>query len=480
MRVLFLAKMIQDRILTPYGLYSLSAVCREAGHETDAVDAVSVNRVRRAIKAFRPDVLAISTHTARWPFFKKAAKRLKDDFGLTQLFGGIHPTFRPEIVREPFIDGVCVGEADETLPALLDRMEAGEDYRDVANWCFYNDNAVIKNPLRPLVKDLDSLPFPDFELTDKYRYSRESPLRVFLTSRGCMFKCSYCGNSGFKKMYSGDSGSYYRRASVGRVVSEITCVMNKYPCEFITFFDDHLTKDDDWTFEFAEAYEKIGGPPFSCHMVVQFVERERIKALVRAGLKWVGMSLESGDPEFRRDVLNRHYTNEKFNEAIAVLNDEGVRTYIGNMIAIPGSTLEKDIETLHVNLEAGVGFADASIFTPYPGSTLGEKVLKENLFEEKRFDRQFHSLDASFHTPLFCDVPYRRYVRRLHCLFEIAGDSKWVADRLHFLVRLPLTPLYLVMNKLHNLLRKRFYLYREIHLPIRTQLALVYYNIISS
>jgi anaerobic magnesium-protoporphyrin IX monomethyl ester cyclase len=480
MRVLFLAKLIQDRVLTPYGLSCLSAACRAAGHETDMVDAISLWHVRKAVKSFRPDVLATTTHTARWFFFRDLAGSLKSEFNLPHFLGGAHPTFRPEIAGEPGIDGVCVGEADEAFPELLNRMQEGREYHDVRNWCFYRDGELKRNPIRPLVANLDSLAFPHFALADKYRYSRTSPLRMMLTSRGCMFNCSFCGNSGYTNLYGKKGDDYYRKASPKRVMEEIRHVMANYPCRFIAFFDDHLTRgSDEWAFEFADSYAKAGGPPFSCHMAVPYIKRDSVKALARAGLKWVGMSLECADPVLRQTVLNRHYTNESFLEAVAILHEQGIRTYIGNVIAFPGSTLETDIATLRLNREARVGVADASIFTPFPGTTLGEKVFNENLIDTDKFMQHFHSLDASFHAPAVCDVPHSRYARRLHCLFEIAGDSKWIADHIEFLVRLPLTLLYLIMYKFHNLYKKQFFLFKEVSLPLRTKIALLLYNAIS-
>jgi anaerobic magnesium-protoporphyrin IX monomethyl ester cyclase len=478
MRVLFVAKLIQDRVLTPYGLYVLSAACRKAGHETGIADAVSIGHIKKAIKSFQPDILAFSTHTARWPFFKKAALELKREFGLTQLFGGVHPTFRPDIIKEPFIDGLCVGEGELALPDLLNRLENSAEINDTPNWCFFKNGTIISNPPRPLISDLDNLPMPHFELTDNYHYSRKSPVWVLLTSRGCMFNCSYCSTDAYKKLYSGDSSGYYRRASVSRNILEVKYLMDKYPCEFITFFNDHLTGDREWTMKFADEYGKTGGPPFACQMVVRQVKRDEVRALVHVGLKWVGISLESADPETRSALLNRHYSNEEFKEAISILNEEGVRTLVGNVLALPGSDLDTDIATLRLNREAGAGLADASIFTPFPGTALGEKALENNLFDEISWDAMYLSMDATFKKPLVCNVPHKRYVRRLHCLFDIAGDSKWVAQNLKTLVKLPLTPLYIVAYKLHNILKKRFFLFRETRLPLRIQLSLMIYNIL--
>lgn len=478
MRVLFIAKLIQDRVLTPYGLYVLSAACRNAGHETGIADAVSIGHIKKTVDFFKPDILAFSTHTARWPFFKEAARELKKEFGLIQLFGGVHPTFSPDIVKEPFIDGVCVGEAEEALPDLLNRLENSAEIHDTPNWCFCENGAVILNSPRPLVSDLDSLPMPHFELTDNLNYSRNCPVRVLQTSRGCMFNCSYCSTGAYKKLYSGDPAGYYRRSSVPRNIEEVKYLMKNFRCEFITFFNDHLTGSREWTLEFADAYKKAGGPPFACQMVVSQVKRDEVKALAAAGLKWVGISLESADPEVRSRLLNRRYSNEEFKEAIAILNEEGIRTLAGNVLALPESDLEKDISTLRLNREAGVGLADASIFTPFPGTVLGERALEEKLFDENSWDELYLSMDASFQKPLVCNVPHKRYVRRLHCLFDIAGDSKWVADNLEILVKLPLTPLYVIAYKIHNILKKRFYLFREIRLPLRIQLSLLIHNIL--
>jgi len=478
MRVLFIAKMIQDRVLTPYGLYSLSASCREAGHETGIVDAVSLGRIRKSIRSFKPDVLAFSTHTARWPFFRMASRKLKKEFNLPHLFGGVHPTFRPEIVKEDHIDGVCVGEADGALPDLLDRMESGGDYQDAPNWCFSDGGAVIMNSPRPLVADLDDLPMPHFGLTDNYSYSRGCPVRILLTARGCMFNCSYCSTGAFKNLYAGDPAGYFRRASVDRSISEVKYLMGKYPCEFITFFNDHFTGDGDWTLEFTEKYRRAGGPPFACQMVVRQVRRDEVKALAAAGLKWVGLSLESADPEFRSKVLNRHYSNGEFMEAVSVLHEEGVITFVGNILGLPESTLEKDIETLRLNRKAGVRFADASIFTPFPGTKLGAKAVEDGLFDEDSWDDFFLSMDATFRKPLVCDVPHKKYIRRLHCLFDIAGDSAWVAANLELLVKLPLTFLYVTAYKIHNIIKKRYYLFREARLPLRIQMSLIIHNIL--
>ena len=393
MRVLIVAKLIQDRVLTPYGLYVLSASCKKHGHDTSVVDAVSVGHIRRAIQRYKPDVIAYSTHTARWPFFREAARRIKSEFGLPQFFGGAHPTFCPEIANEPFIDGVCAGEGDEALPELLNHIQSGSDFHNIQNWSFRNGDATISNPPRPLVRELDSLPFPDFALTDAYSYCRNSPLVLLITSRGCAFRCSYCSHSGYAELYAGDGSPYHRRMPVGRAIEEVSRAMKKFPCGFISFFDDHLTDSSDWILEFADRYRDAGGPPFSCNMVVQYVKKEHVRALAQAGLRWVGMSLEAGNPNLRKNTLNRHYDNDSFVEAISILKEAGVKTYVGNVLAFPGSTMETDLETLHLNRVAGVDIADASIFSPLPGTKLGEAAFASGLIDRNIFLSKFHSHD---------------------------------------------------------------------------------------
>ena len=480
MRVLFLAKLVQDRAFHPYALYVLSAACRNAGHVTDIVDATSLDRVRRKIRDFRPDVLAVSTISARWPFFRELLAQLKKEFGLPGIVGGAHASVRPGIVLEPGVDAACVMEGDQALAEFLDCLSGGRSFAEVPNLAVRDVSQPAGyrvNPLRPLIQDLDSLPFPHFELTDNYPPSQNMPVRIMMTSRGCLFACAACGQSGFRPLYP-TATPYRRRPSVRRVLEELTHIKERYPVHFFAFFDDVFATNDGWELEFAEEYGRRIGVPFSVHMVNGLVEPNTVAALKKAGLQWVGISLESGNQRVLTEVLDRRYTIDEFVQSIRILNEAGVHNYVGNMLSLPGSTLELDLETLEVNRRAKVGFADSSIYIPMPGTKLGEYARANKLFDIDRFDRGFHSTDPSLHEPVVLDVPHRPVVRRLQCLFEIAAENDWVHRHIRWLIRLPLFPLYLLIWKVHNALKKNNYLFGPARLTWRQKIMVAYYTLV--
>lgn len=479
MRVLFLTKLVQDRVFHPYTLYVLSAVCRQAGHVTDVVDAKSLEHVREKILAFRPDVLAVSTISSRWSFFRQLTAELKREFGLPIIVGGAHPTVRPSVVLEPGIDAACIMEGEQPLVEFLSCLSSGTSFADIRNLAVKDPSQPAGfrvNPLRPLITDLDSLPFPHFELTDHYPPSRNMPVRIMMTSRGCLFACTSCGHSSFRPLYP-QTPVYYRRPSVRRVMEELTFIKQRYPVHFFAFFDDVFAVNDGWELEFAEEYARQIAVPFSVHMVNGLVDPKSVAALKKAGLQWVGISLESGNQRVLTEVLDRRYAVEDFINSIRILNEAGIANYVGNILALPGSTLDLDLETLEVNRRAGVGFADSSIYIPMPGTKLGEYARANQMFDVERFDRSFHSTDPSLHEPVILDVPHRPVVRRLQCLFEIAAGNEWVYRNIRWLIRLPLFPLYLLLWKVHNALKKNNYLFGPARLTWRQKFMLAYYTL---
>jgi len=480
MRVLFVSKLVQDRFFTPYALYLLSAQVRKAGHRTEIVDAVSFRNVRAAIRSFSPDIIAFSLVTARWPFFRGMIRALKEEFGLPVIVGGVHGSVRPDIVLEPGIDAVCMGEGDGTLVEYLACLGSGEDPSHVRNLAFKDSESPRGfriNPLRPLIRDFDSLPMPHFELTDRYEYCRTIPVRSMIFSRGCLFRCNHCSNSAYRKLYAQEP-KYFRRYSVDRAIEELVYVKERYPCRFFHIFDDLFVADRESALAFAEEYKKRIRLPFYCHMMPGMVEPDTVRALKSAGLHCVGISLETGDERMLKDVLNRHYAVSDFIKSIAILSEAGVHTYVGNILALPGSDLETDLKTLEVNRRAGSGFAPASLFIPLPGTELGDRAREKGYFDTETFERSYHSTDPTLKKQVLLDVPHKNQVRRLQCLFDIATDHDWVARNIKLLIRLPLFYLYLFWFKVHDGLKKKKYLYGSVILPLRLKLRVAFYSLI--
>ena len=155
---------------------------------------------------------------------KQLTEALRERLDAPIVWGGIHPTVRPEECLA-HADVVCVGEGDEALVELANHVAEGKSYEEVANLGYRSaDGKVVVNPVRPLVHDLDALPFPDFGPKDHYvlhggrvqpmtpeilRYylmtesATGEPAYPLLGTRGCPHRCNYCANDSYAELYQG-------------------------------------------------------------------------------------------------------------------------------------------------------------------------------------------------------------------------------------------------------------------------------------
>ena len=220
MRVLFAIKQIDYE---PQGILHLSSMLKAAGHEVALTIASAENPVQFAVD-FAPHVVAYSVTTGSQGYYLELNRRIKERVDAFSVFGGPHATFFPEIIEEEGVDGVCRGEGEEALLDLVNALERGEPLTTIANWWIKADGQIHRNPPRPLIGDLDSLPLPDRKLIyDKDRFTRRSKLKHFITGRGCPYSCTYCYNQGFHALYRG-KGKPVRRRSVDSVLEELRWV----------------------------------------------------------------------------------------------------------------------------------------------------------------------------------------------------------------------------------------------------------------
>jgi len=243
-------------LISPYqaisviGLRMISACLKETGYKTKLIFVPKtilnekILKVREFRKSFLPiqknkeypketldrlvnlskesDLIGISLSTNFLKDAVEITERLKKELKVPIIWGGIHPTVKPEECLE-YADLVCVGEGEEAMVKLAEKMEKGENYSKVRNIGLKDKNGnIILNPPRPLIQDLDSLPFQDFDLETQYivfggeiyHLQKEFQKKIIdfffdaksyrlMFTRGCPFGCAYCCNYFLNKLYSG-------------------------------------------------------------------------------------------------------------------------------------------------------------------------------------------------------------------------------------------------------------------------------------
>lgn len=460
LKILFLLKQVDYE---PIGLMQLSAELKQAGHEV-RLAVESAEDVVEVARTWQPGILAYSLWTGGQKHYLALNRRLRAEVDAFSVFGGPLAMFFPEVIGDDLlIDGVCVGEGESALLDLANALEAGQAPYDLANWHFRRrdgagDGEIARNDVRPAILDMDALPMPDRALIyDRDPVLRASPIKHFITGRGCPYDCSYCFNHAWAEIYH--DGRRVRRRSVDLVLEEIEFVRERWPLGFVVFLDDTFTLQKPWLAEFAEKYPQRIGLPFFCNVRANLVTPLLARQLAAMGCATVGMGVETADDRLRNEILKRNMSREQIVGACATLRDAGLNVLTTNMIGLPGGSLEADLETLRLNAACRPAFANAFLFQPYPRTELGEFTAREGLLEG-----DFNDIDSSAWSKSVLKFPVaeKRQIENLQKLFAITVEFPALLPLTRRLLKLPSNPLFWLIHKLW----KGYTVQRRIH-PVR-------------
>ncbi len=455
MRVLFIVKQVDYE---PQGILHLSSVLKEAGHEV-RLCIVDQEDPIEAVREFKPGIVGYSVTTGLQRYYLELNRRIKAGFDVFSVFGGPHPTFFPEMIEGEGVDGICIGEGEGAMLDLAAALENGSLEPNISNWWFKLNGEVVRNPVRPYIENLDTLPFPDRDLVyEQHRPTRNSKIKHFFSGRGCPYDCTYCFNHALFDIYKG-LGRRVRKRSVDVVLDEIQHVRERYPLAFVVFLDDTFTIRGDWMAEFADKYPRRVGLPFFCNVRANLVSEELVQGLRQAGCVSVGMGIEAGNDRIRNEILQRNMSKEQIVSACELLRGAGINVMSTNMVGLPTGRLGDDLETLNLNIKCRPAFANAFIFQPYPRTQLGELARREELLQGTFDDISSSAWDSSV---LRFPPGEKRQIENLQKLFAIAVEWPWLLPLVRRLLRLPKNRVFWLVHKLW----KGYTIARRIH-PVR-------------
>ena len=346
---------------------------------------------RKSVIDFKPDLIAVScTETT----FLRAIRMIDEirDLGIKNIFGGVFPTFAPDLVMTyPNVDVVCVGEGENAIIDLANSIANQEKRFDITNlWFRMEDNTIHKNSIsRPV--DINEVPeITDIELFGEERFYRPmgGKIRRLLpveTHRGCPYTCSFCNSPGQNRLY-GDGDffkgmSFFRKKRMDLVKNEIENHIRKYHVEYIYFWADTFLAWSDQEFEeFIKMYSDIK-IPFWCQTRIETVDEEKFRKLNDVGLDRVTFGLEHGNEKFRAEMVKREYTNEEAIKKIKIVGKLGITFSINNIIGFPDETRELAFDTIELNRKFNSDNANCSILVPFHGTELHEYAVKKGYLD---------------------------------------------------------------------------------------------------
>ncbi len=415
------------------GLASLAASTRLAGYETEIIlthlEGWSYRRLGQAITERDPDVLGVSLLSYNARHTLKLLRRLKQD-GLPAriVVGGHFPSFNDEILlREwPEIDAVVRGEGDITLVELLDCWDSAGNLAGVMGLSFRDGNRIHRNEARPLLKDLDSLPWPVRDHTE--RIIEMGGTLHMTRARGCYANCAFCSIASF---YRAQGGPGWRHRGTDNVIGEMEYLADRFPGVEVKLLDDQFIgpgrKGLEDTMAFARAVIGQGlRVPFSIFARADSVEPELFRILKVAGLRSVFVGVESGSQN-QLDACEKRTSVADNRHALEILHGLGIRFIMGLIFFDPYSEME-DVkanltflrETQPLWSPRGNVLSIENRVIVYKGTPFHERLTAENRLEGDYIDctytipdRKVRWLSIAFHLLLKHILPAVSVIRLL-------------------------------------------------------------------
>lgn len=417
------------------GLLYLASVLRKAGHTVDFFDATAENEtiegIASALKAFKPDACCFSLYTSgllkQYDFIKKIKDYLSN---CLIIVGGPHASALPHRTMEECkdIDYLVYGEGEVTVEELLKAIDLHGDISKINGILYKRNGNITTTAPRELIEDLDTIPFPAYDIIikKKYRYhSRKmeigNKIAVIISSRGCPWNCTFC----YKKTF----GTSYRRRSVRNVIDEIKLLTSEYGFNDITFVDDLFTANRKWLTEFCkELRENNIKVPWKCLARVDTVNKADMEMMKESGCYGIEFGVESGNEDVLKDI-NKKTTIPQIKRAFKDARETGLMTsgffIFGNRL----DTRETILQTMALAKDIKPDFCGFAVLLPFPGTEV-YNLLDSSL----RYDwKIFNSYYGYKHPISLCAVhaeDLQKYGRQASP--EYYGSAKYMISNILF------------------------------------------------
>jgi radical SAM superfamily enzyme YgiQ (UPF0313 family) len=363
----------------------VGAVLRRAGHEVRVLDAPALGTGPREIlqeaKGFQPQVIGLTAVTPAIGMAGRLSRMMKECFpDVPVVAGGPHVTALPEeTLREyPSIDCLVRGEGEETLPDLVSHLCGGGRAALLNGVTGRQGEEILAGPPRPAVSDLDSLPFPAWDLLEGFprlyrpalfKY-RRLPATHIVSSRGCPNQCTFCDTSVFGRRVRFHSAEY--------VLAMIRHLVKRFGMREIIFEDDQFLLRHERVASLCEGLLGMrGSVSWSCSARVGSVpDVSLLKLMKRSGCWQISYGIESGNQRIL-DSARKGITVKEAERAVRLTHQAGILSKGFFILGLPGETERTLEETRRFVKKIPLGDISVFMLTPFPGSEIFEMLKRQ-------------------------------------------------------------------------------------------------------
>lgn len=365
-------------VYPPLGLAYIAATLEKNGHEVKIIDCDVEKNVEniiyQTVKDFSPPLVGFYAMTWNYFLAKKIAADIKKiNSEIKTVLGGPNLTTLPETsIKFGDFDFGVIGEGEETIIELVEKLENKKqiEFEQIRGLVFKKEGEIVINPVRPLISNLDAIPFPARHLLKMEKYfdvfSRDKHFTTMMATRGCPFNCTFCDRK--NRM-----GRNWRFRSIANIVQEIKEVIKNYGIREFMFFDDNLIVDKRWAYELMAALKELN-IIWECRERVDMVDEPMLKAMKEAGCYRIRFGFESGDNQILK-ILKKDITVEQSIRCAELCQKIGIEIYGYFIIGAPQETEESIKKTINLAFKTNPSFAIFSKMILIPGSEIFEYAV---------------------------------------------------------------------------------------------------------
>lgn len=371
--------------MPPLGLAYLAATIEPLGHSAQIIDANKENVSSDEIVTYvsqKPDVIGITANILTIKIAIAYAEVLKAAYPQAQvLFGGPHVSAMGQVVlaKYPVVDALILGEGEETIAELAERVGQQNMYAGVPGVIFRNGSNIVDNGPRTLIADIDLIPRPAYHLLphlSSYRTrSRAYPVGYVFTSRGCPAACTFCYRN---------FGTKWRARSPENVIKEIAFLRKEYGIRQLDILDDNFSFDVERA---RRILEMIIAERWNLKINLQIgvrihsLNRDLLSIMKRAGVFKFGFGIESGDKAIL-ERIKKGLDIDRAVEIVRMARSLGIIAHGYFIIGFPGDSPETMQRTIDFAKRLDPHYASFSICTPLPGTEMYDDIARHGVFLE--------------------------------------------------------------------------------------------------
>jgi len=376
----------------PLGTLYIATFLKNEGVDVSVLDQAaqgfSVKDTVDWVKREDPDILGFSTLSSSGRTAAIIAGEVKKEKpNVTTVFGNYHATFNPERILKtyPFVDVIVRGEGEHASLELAKCLEKKSNLKEILGITFRNRKQIVSTPDRPLIKKIDSLPFPDRELLDVEYHStivgaNIAPKRFtsIISSRGCVYRCRFCGCRKFAK-------NIWRPRSVENILEELRLLVSEGYRQFL-FVDDNFALNQKRAVKLCREIRKENmGIDWICDSRVDHCSYEMLRETVRAGCIMAYFGIESANQKVL-DYYNKQTTPQQAEVAVGNARKAGVDVVVGSFIVgAPKETRQEIQNTLKFAQRLKLDVPQFNILGAFPGTDLWDELIMKGVITEDQY-----------------------------------------------------------------------------------------------